>query len=110
MPNDFKRVLEIDAEGRIVPAGNCEINAGEEARLYAWVVQSNHDGTAAICSGFQDEFPVLDSWEARADAYHAGRFRSGQALATAVLVRRDQGDAPENPKVHWWSEMVVLQE
>ena len=116
MADDFNPVLHIDSEGRIVPAGPCDIISGQKVtRLYAWVVQAYHDGTAAICSGFQEEFPDADKWVARADAYHAGKFHTGQALGTAVIIRRseshaDQGEAPGNPKAHWWSATVVLKE
>lgn len=113
MPNEFDPELQINGEGRIVPAGPMELEAGEEvSRLYAWVVQTNHDGTATICSGFQDDFPDTDRWVARADAYHAGRFQKGLALATAVLIVRNQrrglGGSPDDPGVYWWSATVVL--
>jgi hypothetical protein len=115
MADDFNPVLHIDSDGRIVPAGPCDIIAGEKVtKLYAWVVQANHDGTAAICSGFQEDFPHPGKWVARADAYRAGKFQPGQALGTAVIIRRSeslaaQGEESENPKVHWWSSTVVLQ-
>lgn len=111
MADDFNPVLHIDSEGRIVPAGPCDIISGHKiTRLYAWVVQANHDGTAAICSGFQEAFPQEGSWVAREDAYHAGRFQSGQAYATAIIVRRNESQADQDPKVHWWSAMIELQE
>lgn len=109
MADDFDPVLHINSEGRIVPAGPCDNITGQKiTRLYAWVVQANHDGTAAICSGFQEEFSQQGDWVARADAYHAGMFKPGQAYATAVIVRRNEPQVDQDAKVHWWSSMVEL--
>jgi hypothetical protein len=114
MPNDFDRELKIDGEGRIVPAGPLELKVGEEVtKIYAWVIQANDDGTSAMCSVVQDDFPEEKRWSARGDGYHAGRFHKGQALAMAVMTVRSQshqglGGSPDDPTVYWWSETVVL--
>ena len=121
----FRDVLNIDGNGRITPSGPLQLDDDEEIiRLYAWVIQSRGDGTAAICVAFQEAFPTREEWTARADAVHEGVFKAGQAFAMAVMVSRrrrvgrEAGEpssrwrllgTPEDPtRAYWWSEMTIL--
>lgn len=115
MPEDFDREFQIE-NGRIVPAGPMELEVGENVTsIFAWVIQTNRDGTGAMCAGFQDHFPERHRWSAQAGATHHGTFRTGQALAMAVAVSSGSshyglGGQPDDPRVYWWSETVVLRE
>jgi hypothetical protein len=114
MPNDFHPEFQIDNDGHIVPAGPLELEPGEQVTdLFAWVIQTNQDGTSAMCAGFQDTFPNPKEWIAQGGAYNAGRFRAGLAHAMAVMVTSGSshyglGGSPNDPRVYWWSETVVL--
>jgi hypothetical protein len=127
MTASFKDELEIDASGRITPSGPLELADDEDiVRLYAWVVQTREDGSAAICSGFQEAggFPSRKEWKTRADAVHEGVFSKGQATAMAVMVtkrgragreggatssRWDVLGTPQDPtRAYWWSETIIL--
>ena len=113
MPNDFDREFQI-SNGKIVPAGPLQLEPGENVtNLFAWVIQTNQDGTGAMCAAFQDNFPSRVRWVAQGGAFSAGRFRAGQAHAMAVMVSTGSshyqlGGAPADPRVYRWSETVVL--
>ncbi len=115
MPNDFHRELQI-TNGQIVPAGPLELEPDENVTsIFAWVIQTNHDGTAAMCAGFQDHFPDREGWSAKPGPTHHGQFREGQALGVAVMVSSSGshyglGGSPNQPRVYWWSENVILKE
>ncbi len=109
MPKNFDEVLTIDADGRISPRGPLNPAADEQiAKLYAWVVQLNPDGTGAACVAAQGEAADLagDEWTTRPDAPHEGRFREGAAIGMAVTVSKDLVNG--KTRVYWWSETIYL--
>jgi hypothetical protein len=106
--------LTINANGRVVPSGPLSLASNEEiSGLYAWVIQSNADGTGATCIASQEAggFPSRIRWTTREDTIvQEGRFQPGQALAMAVSVSRAAGAAANAPPiVYWWSETIQLQ-
>ena len=113
MPNDFDREFQI-SNGKIVPAGPLQLEPGENVTdLFAWVIQTNQDGTGAMCAAFQNNFPSRARWVAQGGADSHGQFRAGLAHATAVMVTSGSshyglGGAAAEPRVYWWSETVVL--
>jgi hypothetical protein len=113
MPGNFFPVLTIDANGRVVPEGPLDLEAGEKVlHVYAWVFQLNEDGTGAMCvaEAPHDQAGLIatDAWTTQANTIHAGRFRTGSAVAMAVLI--SEGPTADEPLVYWWSETVRLEQ
>ena len=101
--------LTIDASGRVVPRGPLRLDANEDILgLYAWVIQTNDDGTGAVCVAFEEapRFRSRTAWTTRDDAIHAGRFRPGPAIGMAVSISRVSHSS--EPRVYWWSEPLQL--
>ena len=96
----------------LCPAVPLTLAADEEmSSLHAWVIQTNGDGTGAVCVASQEAggFRARDRWSTRDDtAVHEGRFQPGQAFAMAVSISRNAKAMNGPPVVYWWGETIGL--
>jgi hypothetical protein len=106
---NFDNEIQIDANGKIVPAGPFPIPDGENPiELYAWVTQLSFGGSDAFAAGSTEEFDLKDRQNPRwstPGAEHHGKFVPGPAIAKAVAISID---ADRKFVVFDWSETIEL--
>lgn len=107
----FRKMLTIDADGRVLPEGSLELDPGEQPiKLYVWVVQIRDEGEGAAAAGFQDHHGLSRSsmeWVTRNDVVHDGKFKPGTAVGLALAIMEETTTKEQKP--HWWTGTIKLE-